>query len=252
MTWKNNEHISTLGTYLYFIEVHSMMPPPNSTPPAERPDASLTVDEQSFILDTTLKPKHRTDASVLTFIDCFIRCKNFAQASQEAGIHQAVGYRYRHTKDIALAIQKLIDRSAIKYGFDASEIIERTKEMVDFDPISMQNADGTFKSNLFDIEPSARRNLKKLKVHNLYNTTEDINGIKKRIIIGEVIEYEFYDKLKAIDLVGREKDLFKTTTKVEHTVSADMASILLESMRRGERASLEVRKTIEVEGRVVD
>lgn len=217
-----------------------------------KPDASLTADESSFILDTTLKSKHREESSILRFIDSFIRCKNIQQASQEAGIHASIGYKYRHTKDIALAIQKLIDRSSIKYGFDASEIIERTKEMVDFDPIMLQNRDGSFKSNLHDVAPEARRNLKKLKVKNLWGEHEDLNGVKKSIIIGEVIEYEFYDKLKAIDLVGKEKDLFKTTTKVEHTISNDMAAILLESVNRGERASLEMRRVVEVHGTVVN
>lgn len=212
----------------------------------------LTDNEFGFILDTTLRAKHRDEASVLTFIDSFIRCKNIAQASSEAGVHTSVGYKYRHQKDIALAIQKLTDRSAIKYGFDASEIIERTKEMVDFDPISMQNPDGSYKSNMHDIEPAARRNIKKLEVFNRYAESEDLNGVKTKIIIGEVIKYEFYDKLKAIDLVGKEKELFKTTTKVEHTISNDMASILLESARRGSAASNEFKKVIQVEGRVID
>ncbi len=220
--------------------------------PKIKNSGELTHDEQSFILDTTLKAKHRSEASILSFIDSFIRCKNIAQASSEAGIHASLGYRYRHTKDIALAIQKLIDRSAIKYGFDASEIIERTKEMVDFDPISVQNPDGTFKSNFHDIPPEARRNIKKLKARNLWGETEDMNGVKSKIIIGEIIEYEFYDKLKAIDLVGKEKDLFKTTTKVEHTVSADMASILLEATKRGAQASLAFKQVREIEGEVVN
>jgi hypothetical protein len=200
-------------------------------------DGRLTDTESSFILDSTLKKKHRSDPTVIAFIDCFIRCKNIAQASAEVGIKPSLGYMIRHRSDIAAAIQKLIDRSAIKYGFDASEIIERTKEIVDFDPIEMQNPDGTFKNNLHDISPEARRNLKKLKVKNLWSESEDINGIKKKIIIGEVIEYEFYDKLKAVELVGKEKELFKTTTKVEHTVTKDMASILLAAAKRGEAAA---------------
>lgn len=209
-------------------------------------NGELTENESEFILDTTLKEKHRTDSKVLSFIDYFIRCKNISQSSAECGVHASVGYKWRHQKDISLAIQKLIDRSSIKFGFDASEIVERTKEMVDFDPIQMQNADGTFKSNMHDIAPEARRNLKKLRVKNMWGESEDINGVKTRIIIGEIIEYEFYDKLKAIDLIGKEKDLFKQTTKVEHTISADMASILLESVKRGERASLDFKNIIEV------
>lgn len=228
----NSETINTLGTV--------------------KPSAELEPDEYSFILDTTLKAQHREDSSVLTFIDSFIRNKNISQASAESGLHPSVGYRYRHQKDIALAIQKLIDRSSVKYGFDASELIERTKEMVDFDPIQMQNRDGSFKSNMYDIAPEARRNLKKLKVKNLFSEVEDINGIKSKIIIGEIIEYEFYDKLKAIDLVGKEKDLFKNTTKIEHTVSENMAAILLDSARRGQKASLDFNNVIEVKGSVVE
>lgn len=217
-------------------------------------NGKLTDDEYGFILDSTLREKHRNDPICLAYIDSFVRCKNNSQASSECGIKASVGYNLRHQKDVALAIQKLIDRSAVKYGFDASELIERTKEMVDFDPISLQNPDGSFKSNLHDIAPEARRNLKKMKVKNLYSEMEDINGMKSRIIIGELIEYEFYDKQKAIELAGKEKDLFKNTTKVEHTVSDKMADILLESAKRGQQASLEFgrKAPVVVEAEVVD
>jgi len=195
----------------------------------------LTENEYGFIMDTCLKPKHRSDPSVIAFIDSFIRCKNIAQASEECGIHKSLGYKYRHRKDIALSIQKLIDKSAVKHGFDASEILERAKEIVDFDPIALQNPDGSFKSNLHDIDPEARRNLKKLKVKNLYRQDKDMNGMKTKIVVGEIIEYEFYDKIKTIDLVGKEKEMFKTTTRVEHAVTKDMAAILLESSRRADK-----------------
>ena len=211
-----------------------MIPKPPS--PLEKSGA-LTEDEQDFILDANLHKKHRNNPAILGFISSFVRCKNIAQASQEAGIHKSLGYEYRHKSDVALTIQKLIDKSYIKYGFDAAEVIERTKEIVDFDPIMVQNSDGTFKNNFHDIEPEARRNIKKLKARNIYSEVEDMNGVKKKIIIGEIIEYEFYDKIKAIDMIGKEKELFKNTTKVEHTISGDMASLLLESAKRGQEAS---------------
>lgn len=222
-----------------------MMPlPPNvdivpheDTPPEDtyNGEGQLTDYEYGFILDSSLVKKHRKDPEIIAFIDAFVRCKSIAQASEECKIHPSLGYRYRHRKDIAGCIQRMIDKSAVKHGFDASEVLERTKEMVDFDPIEVMNQDGTYKSNLYDIVPEARRSIKKLKVKNLYNQTEDINGISKKIIIGEVIEYEFYDKLKAIELVGREKEMFKNTTKVEHSVTKDMASLLLASTKRAER-----------------
>ena len=215
-------------------------PKPQAAPPVITDERSgeLTENEFGFILDECLKPKHRKDPSVLAFIDSFIRCKNIAQASAECGISASLGYQYRHRMDIANVIQKLVDRSAIKYGFDASEIMERTKEMVDFDPIAMQNPDGSFKSCFYEMTPEARRNVKKLKVHNLYSQDKDINGMSKKIIVGKVIEYEFYDKLKAIELVGKEKEMFKSTTRVEHAITKDMASILLESASRGQQAAV--------------
>lgn len=199
-------------------------------------DGALTDEESKFILDTVLDKRYRHDSTVLAFIASFVRCKNIAQASEEAGIKPGLGYRIRHYKSVSNAIKAIIEKSAEKYGFDSTEIMERTKEIVDFDPIMLQNPDGTFKNNLYDIPPEARRNLKKMKVKNIWGEHEDINGIKDKIIIGEVIEYEFYDKMKAIDLAGKEKEMFKTTTKVEHTISNDMANILLESAKRGEEA----------------
>ena len=47
--------------------------------------------------------------------------------------------------------------------------------------------------------------------------------------------------------------MFKNTTKVEHTISNDMASILLDSAKRGQSASSEfTKKIVEVKGTVVD
>ena len=215
-------------------------------------DGKLTENESSFIMSATLRAKHRKDPAVISFIDSFIRCKSIAQASSECGIHRSVGYSFRHRKDIATCIQKLIDKSAVKHGFDSSEILQRVKEVVDFDPVDLMNADGTFKSNLHGIPPEARRCLKKLKVKNLFNQVEDLNGMKTKIIIGEVIEYEFYDKLKASELVGKEKEMFKTTTRVEHDVTKNMASVLLESAKRAdkmiEESNIQTVEVINVKG----
>ena len=226
-------------------------PNPNEvTAPIKDESGELTENEYGVILDKTLSKKNRKDGSVIAFIDCFIRSKSISQASAECGIHQSVGYSYRHRKDIANAIQKLIDKSNVKYGFDATEIMERAKEIVDFDPISMQNSDGTYKSNMHDIEPEARRSIKKLKVKNVYSQVEDLNGIKTKVITGEIIEYEFYDKLKSIELVGKEKEMFKNTTRIEHDVTKNMQSVLLASTERAEKhiedSKITTMKVVEV------
>ena len=81
---------------------------------------------------------------------------------------------------------------------------------------------------------------------------EDINGVKEKIIVGEMIEYEFYDKLKASELVGREKDIFKNKSVVEHGVTKDMANILLEAASRGDREQINFKPERIVESYVVN
>ena len=213
-------------------------------PPIEEESGELSTDAYNYILEACLRPKDRKNEELIKFVDAFVRCKNIAQASNEAGVHRTIGYRWRHRKDVNNAIVKLTNASLVKYGFDSSEIVERVKEVVDFDPIEMMNPDGTFKSNMHDIAPEARRCLRKLKVKNIWNQPEpDHNGFNaEKIIIGEIIEYEFYDKLKGAELVGREKELFKNTTRVEHDVTSDMANVLLASAKRADEAKLRLKK----------
>lgn len=219
-----------------------MLPAPDSITKGK-----LTDNESSYILDSTLKRHHRNDAVIIGFIEAFVRCKSISQASSEVGIDARRGYGIRHRTDVSNAITKIWEKSAIKYGFDSSEIFERVKEVVDFDPVLVMNQDGTFKSNMFDIPPEARRCLKKLKVKNLYSQEKDLNGIDKKLIIGEVIEYEFYDKLKGAELVGREKEMFKTVSKVEHAVTKDMATILLASAERADTRKIEDKTVVEAD-----
>lgn len=211
------------------------IPIPSASTPIPRPDAALTENEYEFILNDCLKPKHRNEPTVIAFIESFVRCRDIAQASEEAGIHKHLGYKYRHRNDINNAIQKISDRSVVKGGFDTSEILQKMKEVVDFDPIELENPDGTYKRYLHQIAPEARRCLKKLKVKNIIKNVEDMNGIKQPLWCGEIIEYEFYDKLKAGELAGKEKDMFKTTTKVQHDVTQDMKEVLLASSRRADK-----------------
>lgn len=208
-------------------------------------DALLYDEEISIIMANTLLPQNRENHNILKFIESFVRCKSIVQASDEAGVNPRLGYVYRHKKDVALCIQRIFDKATIRYGFDAAELVERVREVTDFDPIMLQNPDGTFKSNFNEMEPAARRNIKSMKVKNLYNQVQDMNGIKQKIIIGQLIEYDFYDKLKAAEILGPEKELFKKSVKVEHTVTKDMAEILLSSKRLAETRQVEM-KDIEV------
>ncbi len=227
-------------------------PPLPPLPEIKTVSGRLTEDETSFILQTTLKPIHHDDPNVLRFIACYINCRDTRQAAREAGLDPRSGVNLRNRPDIYAAITKLTEKSVMKYGFDASEVIEKVKEIAGIDPIEFENADGSYKTKLSEIAPESRRAIKKFKCKNIYG--HDPNGM--HIVTGQIIEVELWDKMKAIEFLGREKDLFVEKKKVEHDVSGKMASILLDSERRAEQrqisASDNSREVIQIEARKVD
>lgn len=201
--------------------------PPNTD---DKPSGAVTLDETQHILKQTLLPEHHGDPNVLRFISSYMRCRDVRQAAREAGLHPNSGTVLRSRPDIHSAITALTTKSMMKYGFDAAEVIEKVKEIAGIDLIEFQNEDGTYKKSLNDVSPEARRAIKKLKVRNTYET--DPNGMK--IYTGEIIEIEVWDKMKAVELLGREKEIFKETKKVEHDITGNMKDLLLDSRRRAD------------------
>jgi hypothetical protein len=218
-----------------------MPPPPSSNAP---PKTTLTENEMTFILRTTLLPEHQHDPNVLAFIMSYLRCRSTAQAAKEIGLEPRSGYNLKNRPDIHLAIVKLTEKSLLKYGYDATEIVERVKEIAALDPIELERPDGSYKNKMSEIAPETRRAIKKFKVKNIFG--EDPNGMKT--VVGEIIEVEFWDKMKSIELLGREKEIFKDTTVVQHDVTSNMASLLLESRERAERR-LNSMEPIQIEAR---
>jgi len=187
----------------------------------------LDEDETSFILQTTLLPQHADDPNILRFIAAYMRCRDTRQAAREAGLDPRSGQNLRTRPDIHQAIVKLTEKSVMKYGFDASEVIEKVKEIAAIDPAEFLRPDGSYITDMREIPPESRRAIKKFKAKNLYE--KDPNGM--RVQVGVLIEVEMWDKLKATEMLGREKELFKETKKIEHDVTSNMAQVLLESSR---------------------
>lgn len=213
---------------------HNYVPPPTLPPPPTPTitsvNGTLTENETTIILKSTLLPHHLEDANILRFISAYIRTRSAPQAAKEAGLNTRDGNYLRGRPDIHNAITKLTAKSVMKYGFDASEVVERVKEISAMDPIEFENPDGSYKTRMSEIAPESRRGIKKFRVRNTYG--KDPNGMD--IKTGEIIEVEMYDKLKSLELLGREKDLFKETKQVQHDVTARMADVLLDSKRRAE------------------
>jgi len=200
----------------------------DKTVTAGRGAGSLDLDESTFILKDCLTASHYADVRFIKFIQSFLICRNAPQAGRDAGVSYGTAKAWRLMPDVAMAIEKLTAKSVIKYGFDASDVIERVKEMVEVDPIVFERADGSYVERLSELPPEVRRVIKKFKAKNIYE--DDPNGIPR--VVGKLMEYELYDKQKAADMLGKEKELFKNTTRVEHDITKNMSDVLLASANR--------------------
>lgn len=196
----------------------------------DNPDINSELAQK--ILRETLKPAHMTDPTVLRFISHFLHCRSHSQAAKLCGLTAVDGRNLYARPDIYNAISKLTAEAVVKFGYDAAEVVERVKEIAFFDPVDLVYSNGTYKKNLKDIPPETRRVIKKLVVKNVYE--EDLNGVPQ--YKGEIITYEFWDKNRSLELLGREKDTFKKTNVIVHDVSKNARSFLLDSVRRADNA----------------
>lgn len=201
-------------------------PKPANSP--QRP--KVPWEEISLVLSTHLHPTHQSDPLIIKFIKEYLHCRSIGQASKECGISTRQGTSLIRRKDIYDSIKAISELAMFKNNFDPGELVQRVKEIVEFDPIELENSDGSFKEKLSQMAPESRRAIKKLKCKNLYET--DPNGMK--VLAGRIVEYEFWDKLRAVELLGREHDLFKETKRIEHDITKNMADTLLESKKRAE------------------
>ncbi len=205
---------------------------PTVVPPATAPDPRKMTDEETMsILRTHLKPSQYQDPQILHFIACYMQTRHAQQAAADAGYSAASGYNLRTRPEIHRAIEELTAKMVQKYGYNAEEIIERVKEISAVDPIEFENPDGSFKTNMSQISPEVRRAIKKFKVKNLWG--KDANDMS--IVIGQIIDIELYDKLKAHELLAREKGVLRETKVVQHDVTTNMKDLLLDSSRRAEQ-----------------
>jgi hypothetical protein len=201
------------------------------THPEPQPkDDKLSPDDVMYILNAELRPEHQEDPTVIKFINSYLVNRDLDDAARDAGISRGSARVLRSRRDIHNAITKITQTAVLKYGLDANEIVEKVKAVAFFDPIDLVDKSGQFKTNLHDIPANARRAIKKIKIKNLFEP--DINGIKQPV--GHVAEIEIWDKMKAIEFLGREKGLFKETIKQEHEISRNMKEVLLESRQKAE------------------
>ena len=193
-------------------------------------EAVLEASETIGLLRESLSNKVLGDPNVMKFLSEYFVCRSVAQAAKAAGLTTREGNQLRKRRDINAAISRVTEQASFRAGYDATEIIYRVKEIADVDLVEFQKPDGSFIESLHDISPESRRAVKSFKAKNLYEL--DANGMK--VVVGKLIEVSFHDKLKANELLGVENNLFKAKVNVEHTMSANMSNVLLESKARAE------------------
>lgn len=204
----------------------------------EKTGEGLDRDDANFIIQQELRPEHRDDPTVLKFINAYLSTRDLRESAKAAGIDTRSARTLRNRRDIHNAITKVTQTAVLKYGLDPDEIVEKVKAVAFFDPVDLVNEDGSVKSNLNDISPEARRAIKKIKIKNLYET--DVNGM--RVKAGHIAEIEMWDKMKAIEFLGREKGLFKETVKKEYDVTDNMKDVLLGSRERAAERRARLRE----------
>lgn len=197
----------------------------------------LSEEESGFILRTLLTKKHYEDVRCLQFVATYLECNNVSEAARAAGLKPSQGRYLRGRPDIHNAIVKLREKAVLKFGFDAEEVVAGVREMTLVDPLEIYDDNGALRP-LKEWPAHARRSLKKIETKELFG--EDENGIQT--VVGYIRKVEFYDKLKASEMLGSEVDTFKKTVKHEVGPTKQMADILLNAEARAEQRAIERSK----------
>jgi hypothetical protein len=198
----------------------------------------LSEDETSFILDSTLNDTHRFDPNIILFISNYMKCRHPKQAALESGLAWSAGRNLLERRDIAETIQKLTDKSLHKFGFDASQIVERVKEIADVNPFDIMDSNMVVLTK-DQIPPEVQRTIKRFEV--IETIGKDLNGMP--VTTGRVVKIEFHDKMKANEMLGREKGVFKETKVVQHDMGDKMANVLLGAPQRALERIAQLRES---------
>lgn len=210
-------------------------PPPGLPMPEFRKDEAPPESEVDVIIRDTLRPLHASDPNIIKFIYHFAHCRNEKQAARLTGLNSRDGANLIARPDIYDCIQRIAGLSARRFGYDAEEIVERVKEVVRADIAEAQLDSGRWEPIMKKWPDELRRAIRKMKVKNIY--AKDPNGMIE-FVESEVIEIEFWDKLKAAEMLGTEKDTFKKKSVVTHEVSGNMRDVLLAAGKRADQRLL--------------
>ena len=206
------------------------------------------------ILNDTLTPTNAIDPTIWKFILAYLETRHVGDAAKSVKLTAAQGKRILAMADVQLAVREIAESQARVNAFDLSEILERANEIAQVDLTDLFTPDGAIKP-IDQIPSAALRAVKKMTVEEVYD--RDDNGIPSDKATGRIIKIDFWDRLKAVELLGKHEGGFKDTLVHEHTVSKSLADVVLaEAERRAlaieNKAKLELNIPNVIDVEVID
>lgn len=193
-------------------------------------------------LQETLTPKHFADPKIAEFISAYLSSTNITRAAKHVGLSASDGRWLFNQVDIYKCITTLQTKNVEKFGYQAAEVVERTREIANLDPADLFDANGVIHENIHDIPKHARHAIKSIVTKNIFE--DDHNGMPQ--YKGKLVKVEFWDKVKTNELLAREKDIFKKTDVVQHDVSKNAREYLLGSLNRASEAKALMAPPVDV------
>lgn len=181
---------------------------------------SKTVND---ILSETLLPEHSIDPTIWKFILAYLETRHVGDAAKAVRLTPAQGRRILLKTDVQLALKEIAATQARTSTFDLQELLERANEIAQVDLNDIFTPEGAIRPTN-EIPAGALRTVKKMVVEEIYE--KDENGV----VIGSsgrIVKIEFWDRLKAVEMLGKHEGGFKDTVVHEHTVSKSLADVLL-------------------------
>lgn len=135
-----------------------------------------------------------------SFVREYLVDLNVTQAAQRAGYSKKTAYSIGHElfnkPEIATAIAEAMKQRSDRVEMRADDVLRELKHMATLDPVALLDEAGT-RLPLKDMPESVRRCISSIE-ETEYGT-----------------RYRFWDKLKALELIGKHLELF--TEKVKHS-----------------------------------
>lgn len=160
----------------------------------------------------------REQALVLAYLEDLV----IASAARKVGMSAGAASQTLKRARVAEAVRWAIEQRAADASVTASRVLEEVRTLALTDVIGALYDDEGRPISPRSLPEAVRRCIASIEVEELYEGTG-----QDRVAIGRVRKIKVWDKLKAIDLLGKHLDLFRD--RVEHSLSKSLEDLIAES-----------------------